>query len=62
MLQQTTHLNPFSTGQKQSKARHWKKQSAYKPAAEIQIWLKNIEIRHWLTNGLPRPTRAGGAA
>lgn len=39
--------------------KRWKKQSAY---AEIQIWLKNIEIRHWLTNGLPRPTRAGGAA
>jgi hypothetical protein len=46
----------------QAKPRRWRKQSAYKPAVETQIWIKNIEIRHWLTNGFPRPTRVGGAA
>lgn len=42
--------------------KRWKKQSAYKPAAEVQIWQENIEIRYWLTIGMPRPTRLGGAA
>jgi hypothetical protein len=56
-------LNANATTTQQSrKPRAWKKQSAYNPAAEHQIWLKNIEIRHHLTNSFPRPTRMGGAA
>jgi hypothetical protein len=56
-------LNANATTTQQSrKPRAWKKQSAYNPAAEHQIWLKNLEIRHHLTNSFPRPTRVGGAA